>query len=449
MNMANKNGFERCINAIKRKILIPVIGRGLYHVDIDLEGKKDVLLYDYLADQVLAECGGTVNAGENHRFAKACFEFLKKNGHDYWELSDFLKDKLAEVRLVPGDSLWKLVRIRDLNIFIDTACVDLLPRRLKTVRTDEIEVLSYTEQEKDLNFLDNSLFHSIKNSEKTLVYQIFGNVENQKPAYTERDILEAVTEFQRDMTVYSDNNLFRKLKNSSLLFIGCGYDDWLFRFLIRTIANKSYALPLRSEFPCSFVVDDFSKNKRDPSPGFPRFLENYDVIALQYDDSRDFVNLLFEEIKKQIPGGIIDEWDFPGQVFISYEGTDKPAAQQLATNLRNDGVDVWLDERKLKGGEDFDEIIIKAIGRCPVFIPLISKNSQKKFPNFKYYVKEWNLAQANWIKNRKKYHIIPIIIDDSSVKYKEFIKFNPLKIPRGLKEGQFEELVIRLEDILK
>ncbi|MCP5053146.1 MAG: hypothetical protein GY940_38620, partial [bacterium] len=59
-----------------------------------------------------------------------------------------------------------------------------------------------------------------------------------QPAYTEKDILETIVEFQADMKDNRENNLFQQLESRSLLFMGCGYDDWLFRFFIRTVANE-------------------------------------------------------------------------------------------------------------------------------------------------------------------------------------------------------------------
>jgi hypothetical protein len=61
------------LNLIKHKNVIPVIGQGLYRVDIESEGKKNYLLYDYLAERVASECGVTIHQDESHKFAKACF----------------------------------------------------------------------------------------------------------------------------------------------------------------------------------------------------------------------------------------------------------------------------------------------------------------------------------------------------------------------------------------
>jgi len=445
--MSDKDGCKGFIERIKRNMVIPVIGHGLYRANVESEGLKDVLLYDYLASQVLAECGGTVNSDENQRFAKACFEFLKKNGNDYWKLTEYLKEKIAGVRLVPEDSLWKLARIRCFNIFIDTAYDDLFYQTIKTVRTTHIEALSYTRQEKNFNYLDTQLFRSLKDSSSSLIYQIFGNLQSIEPAFTEGDMLETVTEFQKDMAADRHNHLFQKLKSSSLLFIGCGYDDWLFRFFIRTLANNPYELSVKEGIIHCLVSENFKKNKKDPSLELQRFLESYHVVAYQNDDARDFVQILFEDVNKQSPECIISEEYFPGQVFISFENTDRPAAQHLADNLRGYGIAVWLDEIKINVGEEFDETIIKAIDKCPIFIPLISKNSQKDFSRNKYYIKEWLLAQANRV--IKNTEILPIIIDDSKkMEFKEFEKLQYYRIPGGKQEGQFEELVKQINKLL-
>jgi TIR domain len=42
------------------------------------------------------------------------------------------------------------------------------------------------------------------------------------------------------------------------------------------------------------------------------------------------------------------------RVFLAHRSTDKPAAEALATTLRQDhGLDVWLDRWDIRGGDDF------------------------------------------------------------------------------------------------
>lgn len=449
--MMKADELERLLEDIEKGEVIPVIGQGLYQVEVVSNGKpKVLLLYDYLADQLLAECRATINSDENHRFAKACFEFLKKNFYDYRLLSKFLKKQISEVQLITENSLWKLARIKGINIFINTTYDDLLTRTIRTVRITPTEIYRYSRQEEKL-YQSSTLFESLKNFKSNLVFHIFGNFSNTIPAYTENDILENIKKLLTDMS-FNYNHLYSKLKNSSLLFIGCGYDDWLFRFFVRTLANNPYELPLKAKTIYYCVIDDFMRVKKDPWQELPRFLGDYGVEVFQYQEAREFVDRLFDEVKKKNPDAIISEDDFPGQVFISFEGKDRAIARCLADNLRSDGIDIWLDERKLNGGKIIDKVIMKAIDRCPVVIALISKNSKKiktKDDNVKYHIQEWLRASSNKASGEKNVEIIPIKIDKTKWIFDKFNGITHLKIMGGRKEEEYGKLLDQLKTQLK
>jgi hypothetical protein len=123
---------------------------------------------------------------------------------------------------------------------------------------------------------------------------------------------------------------------------------------------------------------------------------------------------------------------------------------KLVSNLRADGIDVWLDEHEFKGGDLVDETIIKAINKCTVFIPLISQNSQKIQTDdgrLKYHLQEWEQAYSNKISRDKDINIIPVKIDDSGWLYDKFKGFFHLKIPDGNREGEYDKLKNNLLEI--
>lgn len=441
------------LNRIKHKNVIPVIGQGLYRVDIELEGKKNYLLYDYLAERIAAECGANIHTDENHKFAKACFEFLKKKKGDdaYLDLSDFLEKLLGGVRLIPGSSLWKLARIKKLGIFINTAYDNLLESAINKVRRAKTEIRSYTVEEKYLDFLDKQLFDAIDKFKCTLVYQIFGNFGNSKPAFAEKDILETIVEFSKDMKENTEKNFFQKLGSKSLLFIGCGYDDWLFRFFIRILSNQPYEFFGKNSDFKIFASDDFCNSKKDPFFDLLRFLREHKVVDCYPGKGEDFVHLLFEKLNKDNDNGdeIIQPTDFP-EIFISFEGKDRKAAQRLTDNLKEDGMGVWLDEHEFKGGDNVDDKIIKAINKYPVFMPLVSRNSQQLLTDegkLKYHIREWEQAFTKSVEEKMK--IIPVIIDDTNWVYDKFSGIFHYNIPSGDRLEDYEKLKDQLIKLLR
>ena len=63
-------------------------------------------------------------------------------------------------------------------------------------------------------------------------------------------------------------------------------------------------------------------------------------------------------------------------VFLSYASQDAPAAHQLSDALRAAGIEVWLDQSELRGGDAWDALIRRQIKGCYLFVPLISANTQ-------------------------------------------------------------------------
>ena len=445
----NKMGLEKLITDIKSKKVIPVIGQGLYRVDIESENKSDILLYDYLAEQVLGKCKTTISQEENYKFAKACFQYLKEDPNlkedpgPYKRLSDFLKETLKGVRLRPANSLWKLARIKNFDILINTAFDTLLEKTMKSPRSTSIKTLSYTKHEKYLYKLDYELFNSLKNVTCTLLYHILGNFENIKPAYTENNLQENMKAFHDDMLVNPQNEFFWKIRSRSLLFIQCGFDGCLLPIIKEIMTHKSGDSSSETYKKKLFIVDNFKNNSNELGQQLKLFSKEFGVEVFQTTDGSDFVDQLYEKIETECP----EELNNP-TAFISFEESDRTAAQLLVRNLRKDGIDVWWEENKLEGMGSEVEIVIRAVNKNPVYIPLISEHS-KQFRTdqrkLKYRIREWERAYQNMI--TKKTKIIPVVIDKTAWKFDRFFKLPHIKIPEGKKEPEESEYK-KLKDLL-
>ncbi|MEQ1730403.1 MAG: toll/interleukin-1 receptor domain-containing protein, partial [Vicinamibacterales bacterium] len=64
------------------------------------------------------------------------------------------------------------------------------------------------------------------------------------------------------------------------------------------------------------------------------------------------------------------------RVFISYAHTevDKPLAQFIARRLAAEGIDVWMDERSLHGGQRVQKTIEDAAASCSHAVFLVSRS---------------------------------------------------------------------------
>lgn len=442
MNNKDCNNFiwDVLLEQIDNKNVIPVIGQGVYWVRTG--DNKDVLLYHYLAEKLAKEMGLPLPKYTHHAFAKSVFQYLEKKPNDYPGLQRFIMQNLSSLYPTPAGPLWKLVRIKPFSLFINTTYDHFIEYTLNAVRNYPARVFHHTYNENKTRNITIELLNKMEEEDSlsSMVLHSFGSAAiNYFPAYTERDILETVVNFQINMVKESKNPFFQTLKEKSLLFIGCGYDDWLFRFFIRTIANKPFQFP-GDPRAWKFISDDFDfYNYRDLKP----FLRAYDCEVFYPGGCKDFVDILFEKVKDQYPQNIIIEEKFPGTAFVSFHSGNRSEAERLVSNLREDGIQVWLDQWSLKPGDDVSETIVKAIDKCPVFIPLISETSkqlQKSSDIVKYHIREWEWAYSRHLAGENPRYIIPVIIDDTGWMYEAFKKYVFFHIPNGNRIDDYKKL---------
>jgi hypothetical protein len=97
-------------------------------------------------------------------------------------------------------------------------------------------------------------------------------------------------------------------------------------------------------------------------------------------------------------------------VFLSYASQDATAAQRIADALRQAGIEVWLDQSELRGGEAWDASIRRQIKACRLFVAVISANTQAREEG--YFRREWNLAVGRTLDMADDTaFLLPVVID--------------------------------------
>src|SRR3984957_9993567 len=97
-------------------------------------------------------------------------------------------------------------------------------------------------------------------------------------------------------------------------------------------------------------------------------------------------------------------------VFLSYASQDAEAARRICEALRREGIEVWLDQSELRGGDAWDQRIRQQIRDCTLFIPIISINTASRPEG--YFRLEWDLADQRTHKiARNRPFIIPVCLD--------------------------------------
>jgi hypothetical protein len=94
-------------------------------------------------------------------------------------------------------------------------------------------------------------------------------------------------------------------------------------------------------------------------------------------------------------------------IFVSYSHEDKLFARRLASDLRDAGHSVWIDETEILVGDSLIGRIVDAIGNVDFVAAIISKTST----NSHWVQRELELASSREIDERRVI-VLPILLDD-------------------------------------
>ncbi len=97
-------------------------------------------------------------------------------------------------------------------------------------------------------------------------------------------------------------------------------------------------------------------------------------------------------------------------VFLSYASQDAGAAKKIGAALRAAGVEVWLDQNELRGGDAWDAKIREQIKACALFVPLLSRHTHERLEG--YFRLEWHLAERRMQQmHEDAAFLLPVVID--------------------------------------
>ena len=99
-------------------------------------------------------------------------------------------------------------------------------------------------------------------------------------------------------------------------------------------------------------------------------------------------------------------------VFLSYASEDALAAQRICEALRAAGIEVWFDQSELRGGDAWDRQIRRQVGRCALFVAVISAHSDARTEG--YFRREWRMAvERTHDMADDAAFLLPVVIDDT------------------------------------
>lgn len=417
------DAWDELLGYIREKRVVPIIGPELLIVRD--ETGAEVPLYRMLARRAAKELGvdmsgldseravydvtGRYLLGRDERSRKQLYLFINKM------LEDIIgREDRPPLKVEIPSSLKKLAAIREFRLFITVSCDGLLRQALEDARpSTPLVQLAYGPNAREST---GDIPPDLDLSTRTVVYHLLGR-RAASPSYvvTEEDLLEFLCAMQD--TKRRPQHLFELLKDQNLLIIGTGLSDWLARFFIRTA--KGQRLSDQRASAKEFMVDDLISRE----PDLVTFLKSFsrDTEMFPEYESVKFVDELYKRYMES--GGSGDGGDVApaaddlqmekGAVFISYASEDRPFAAAIADALSSANVSVWLDRKQLEGADDYDLKIRRNIKNCSLFIPLISKTTQRRITN-SYFQREWKLAvqRADFEADGVPF-LIPTALDDT------------------------------------
>lgn len=94
-------------------------------------------------------------------------------------------------------------------------------------------------------------------------------------------------------------------------------------------------------------------------------------------------------------------------IFISYSQYDKELVHSFAEYINKAmGKDCWIDRKGIKSGEEFEEIIMKAIDGCQVVLFMLSDNSLKS---------KWTKREVYYAEDEGK-RIVPVLVNGEKLR---------------------------------
>ena len=139
--------------------------------------------------------------------------------------------------------------------------------------------------------------------------------------------------------------------------------------------------------------------------------------------------------------------DTPHRVFLSYASQDAEPARRICEALRAVGIEVFLDQSELRGGDAWDQKIRHEIHDCVLFVPIISQHTQERLEG--YFRHEWMLAaERRHHMAEQKAFLVPVVIDGtndrSAIVPDVFKAVQWTRLPGGETPPLFVERVQRL-----
>jgi hypothetical protein len=393
---------------INHENIIPVIGYEMLPVR-DVDGQL-VPYLQYLSKAIYEKYSlNKIDENKNVNLADPGFVvfnevmhlLLKHNSFDYKVTITQLSDFAMQIHpMVDTTYLEKIVKIQSFSYFFNLTFTTHLAELVTKFRSfpnvslkQSMFPFNFKSPKKPDDLIKNDCtFEGVIYNIAGLAYSNGNRLYNFY--YSDDDFLDAVPQFNKRYDV--DLNNYREVVNdSSLLFLGCQYPDWLTRILISTfkpgIIKNTSAVQARIYF-------DYCN---DNSNSF--FLSKHQFTFQRNENTTAIVNELYTYLEEGANGFVQGNRnkDF---IFISYTRDNLPMVKNIVCQLSAER-NVWFDRIKLFPGSLINDEVKAAIRDCKLFLPIIT-NEAIRHERDDYVRQEWIYYAENFAKEPK---VIPLL----------------------------------------
>lgn len=388
--------------------VIPVIGPELITVE---EGDTQIPLYRWLAER-LAE---RIELPRGKQLGPFDINDIVANSIRRGDERDELYPRLLQILRAapPTPSPWisALAAIPNFKLFVSLTFDSQLEIALAQACHGQLpETIAYSPN------AVQDLPQPYEDLQAPVVVQLLGRASSTPDyAICDEDLLEflhALQDAQRRPV-----HLFDALRTNHLLFLGCGFSDWLARFFLRTARGMELSQKRKRwdvvadamaghDQSLSMFLSCFSADSRLLEMSAARFVEE---LSRRWQQAHP-------EEPERLTGqpALRDPGPKEGSIFVSYASEDRNAALRLVEGLRAARLDVWFDRRELRPADDWARSIERGIEHCALFLPLISRASLAEENRRRYFWREWNAAanRAAGMAPDEEF-IVPVVVDET------------------------------------
>jgi len=415
---------QSLIEALRMNGVAFVLGPDAVQIEVDGASTGDAQttpasFYDLVSDELLRTYNTTLPQSQTtisggswqlHRAAAQILTDCEGVSLERLRRSASSVVQAVSQRVRSAPLLARLAALKASDLYISLTPDDCLVDALRQAHgAENVEVTAYAPNS------DSSQPVDIPPARAGLVRVFFPlgrSATGSRMAIHEEDALEFLYKFQEE-GVRRAPILVGELRRRDLLLLGCNLPDWLGRGFLR-LANESR---LSSQ---DKKMEFFAADAKDA--GLNAFLSRFNPNASVFPWSpQEFIGeletMVIPHAQHAEPARATTPPIEPARtaaqrgptIFVSYASEDADAARRLAESLTSLGFsDVWLDKRKLIGGDDWSDNIDEAIDRCDFFMPVLSRQADQRREGV--FWEEWRKALTRAMRVNDAF-LLPIGID--------------------------------------